>query len=132
MGRLENKSKLGKILGRPRAAFSEMEPCPYPAPLAVMLGERTFVAGDYAALCTKHGAHAVMLLRGTEVTACLVATSIVKVGALGMHTKAVPTEAVAPLLNLPLSLQTEPASVVLHLQRGLEDYLRRHTDILLD
>lgn len=41
-------------------------------------------------------------------------------------------QAVAPLLNLPLSLQTEPASVVLHLQRGLEDYLRRHTDILLD
>jgi hypothetical protein len=77
----------------------QMEPAPYPVQLAVMLGEPTFVAEDYAALRQRHGAYAVMLLRGAEVTACLVATSIVKVGALGMHTKAVPTEAVAPFLT---------------------------------
>lgn len=40
--------------------------------------------------------------------------------------------AVAPLLNRPLADQTAPPATVLHLQRGLEDYLRHHTDILLD
>ena len=40
--------------------------------------------------------------------------------------------AVAPLLNRPLSDQTAPSATVLHLQRGLEHYLRHHTDILLD
>ena len=39
---------------------------------------------------------------------------------------------VAPLLNRPLADQTAPPATVLHLQRGLEDYLRHHTDILLD
>ncbi len=40
--------------------------------------------------------------------------------------------AVAPLLNRPLSAQTAPPAVVLHVQRLLENYLRHHTDILLD
>ena len=39
---------------------------------------------------------------------------------------------VAPLLNRPLADQTAQPATVLHLQRGLEDYLRHHTDILLD
>ena len=39
---------------------------------------------------------------------------------------------VAPLLNRPLADQIAPPATVLHLQRGLEDYLRHHTDILLD
>jgi hypothetical protein len=40
--------------------------------------------------------------------------------------------AVAPLLNRPLSEQTAPAATVRHLQRRLEDYLRSHTEVLLD
>ncbi|MFM9953828.1 MAG: hypothetical protein ACKVVO_07215 [Opitutaceae bacterium] len=39
---------------------------------------------------------------------------------------------VAPLLNRPLSDQTAPPAVVHALQRDLENYLRGHTDILLD
>ena len=39
---------------------------------------------------------------------------------------------VAPLLNRPLSDQTAPPAVVHTLQRNLENYLRGHTDILLD
>ena len=39
---------------------------------------------------------------------------------------------VAPLLNRPLSDQTAPPAVVHALQRNLENYLRGHTDILLD
>lgn len=39
---------------------------------------------------------------------------------------------VAPLLNRPLSDQTVPPAVVHALQRDLENYLRGHTDILLD
>ena len=39
---------------------------------------------------------------------------------------------VAPLLNRPLADQIAPPATVLRLQRGLEDYLRHHTDILLD
>lgn len=39
---------------------------------------------------------------------------------------------VAPLLNRPLSEQTAPAATVRHLQRRLEDYLRHHTEVLLD
>lgn len=40
--------------------------------------------------------------------------------------------AVAPLLNRPLSAQTAAPATVLHLQRLLENYLRGHTEILLD
>ncbi len=40
--------------------------------------------------------------------------------------------AVAPLLNRPLSAQTTAPATVHHLQRGLEHYLRGHTEILLD
>ncbi len=39
---------------------------------------------------------------------------------------------VAPLLNRPLSAQTAPPAVVHALQLDLENYLRGHTDILLD
>ena len=39
---------------------------------------------------------------------------------------------VAPLLNRPLADQIASPATVLRLQRGLEDYLRHHTDILLD
>ncbi|PAW68326.1 MAG: hypothetical protein B9S34_02710 [Opitutia bacterium Tous-C1TDCM] len=39
---------------------------------------------------------------------------------------------VAALLNLPLAEQSAPAPSVLRLQRRLEDYLRGHTEILLD
>ena len=39
---------------------------------------------------------------------------------------------VAPLLTRPLSDQTAPPAVVHALQRDLENYLRGHTDILLD
>ena len=39
---------------------------------------------------------------------------------------------VAPLLNRPLSDQTAPPAVVHALQCDLENYLRGHTDILLD
>ncbi len=39
---------------------------------------------------------------------------------------------VAPLLNRPLSEQTAPAATVHHLQRRLEEYLRSHTEVLLD
>jgi hypothetical protein len=41
-------------------------------------------------------------------------------------------EAVATLLNRPLADQTAPAELVLRLQHRLEDYLRGHTEILLD
>ena len=40
--------------------------------------------------------------------------------------------AVAPLLNRALSEQTAAPELVRHLQRGLEDYLRSQTEILLD
>ncbi|MEY2882002.1 MAG: hypothetical protein RLZZ15_4382, partial [Verrucomicrobiota bacterium] len=40
--------------------------------------------------------------------------------------------AVAPLLNRPLSAQTAAPATVLHLQHLLENYLRSHTEILLD
>lgn len=40
--------------------------------------------------------------------------------------------AVADLLNLPTSEQTSPTEDVARLQRKLEDYLRGHTDILVD
>ena len=39
---------------------------------------------------------------------------------------------VAALLNLPLAEQSAPAPSVLRLQRRLEEYLRGHTEILLD
>ncbi|PHX73315.1 MAG: hypothetical protein CK548_01740 [Opitutia bacterium] len=39
---------------------------------------------------------------------------------------------VAPLFNRPLSAQTAPPAVVHAIQRDLENYLRGHTDILLD
>jgi hypothetical protein len=39
---------------------------------------------------------------------------------------------VAVLLNQPLSAQSAPATEVSRLQRSLEDYLRGHTEILLD
>lgn len=39
---------------------------------------------------------------------------------------------VAPLLNRPLSEQTAPAATVRHLQRRLEEYLRSHTEVLLE
>lgn len=39
---------------------------------------------------------------------------------------------VAPLLNRPLSEQTAEADTVRRLQRGLEAYLRSHTEVLLD
>jgi hypothetical protein len=41
-------------------------------------------------------------------------------------------EVVAALLNLPLAEQTTAPAIVTRLQRRLEDYLRGHTDILLD
>jgi hypothetical protein len=41
-------------------------------------------------------------------------------------------EAVAALLNRPLSAQTAAPEVVLRLHRRLEEYLRGHTEILLD
>lgn len=41
-------------------------------------------------------------------------------------------EDVATLLNQPLADQTAPIAVVTRLQQRLEDYLRGHTDILLD
>lgn len=40
--------------------------------------------------------------------------------------------AVAPLLNRPLSAQTTTPATVRHLQRRLEEYLRGHTEVLLD
>lgn len=40
--------------------------------------------------------------------------------------------AVAPLLNRPLAEQTASPATVRHLQRRLEEYLRGHTEILLD
>jgi len=40
--------------------------------------------------------------------------------------------AAAALLNRPLSAQTGPAEEVARLQRGLETYLRAHTEIALD
>lgn len=40
--------------------------------------------------------------------------------------------AVATLLNRPLAGQTETAAAVTRLQRGLEEYLRGHTEILLE
>jgi hypothetical protein len=39
---------------------------------------------------------------------------------------------VATLLNRPLAGQTAPAATVARLQRRLEDYLRGHTEVLLD
>ncbi|MSU69981.1 MAG: hypothetical protein EXS39_04245 [Opitutaceae bacterium] len=39
---------------------------------------------------------------------------------------------VTPLLNQPLATQTAPPGEVARLQRRLEDYLRGHTDILLE
>jgi hypothetical protein len=39
---------------------------------------------------------------------------------------------VAPLLNRPLAEQTASPAAVIHLQRRLEDYLRGHTEVLLD
>jgi hypothetical protein len=39
---------------------------------------------------------------------------------------------VAALLNLPLAAQTAPVATVARLQRRLEEYLRGHTEILLD
>ena len=41
-------------------------------------------------------------------------------------------EAVAGLLNRPLAAQTAPSETVLRLQHRLEDYLRHHTEVLLD
>lgn len=41
-------------------------------------------------------------------------------------------ETVASLLNLPMAEQTAAATSVSRLQRRLEDYLRGHTEILLD
>jgi hypothetical protein len=41
-------------------------------------------------------------------------------------------EAVAALLNLPLAGQTAPTAAVARLQQRLADYLRGHTEILLD
>ena len=41
-------------------------------------------------------------------------------------------EQVATLLNQPLADQTAPIAVVTRLQQRLEDYLRGHTEILLD
>jgi hypothetical protein len=38
----------------------------------------------------------------------------------------------AALLNQPLAAQTAAISEVVHLQRRLEDYLRGHTEVLLD
>ncbi|MCX6951640.1 MAG: hypothetical protein NTV51_05590 [Verrucomicrobia bacterium] len=40
--------------------------------------------------------------------------------------------AVAPLLNRPLSEQTAEPALVRHLQRGLEEYLRSQTEVLLE
>jgi len=40
--------------------------------------------------------------------------------------------AVAPILNRPLSEQTAEPVLVRHLQRGLEDYLRSQTEVLLE
>lgn len=39
---------------------------------------------------------------------------------------------VAELLNRPLAEQTAEPGIVLHLQRRLEEYLRGHTEILID
>jgi len=41
-------------------------------------------------------------------------------------------ENVVPLLNQPVSVQAAEPSIVARLQRRLEDYLRGHTEILLD
>lgn len=45
---------------------------------------------------------------------------------------AVDRAAVATLLNRPLAEQTAPPELVTRLQRRLEEYLRGHTEILLD
>ena len=42
------------------------------------------------------------------------------------------SEAVATLLNRPVAEQTATPEIVERLQRRLEDYLRAHTEVLLD
>lgn len=85
---------------RPARAVVDPATVPYPKELAVMVGEATFTAEDYPALRLKHGKYSVLLLRGTGgISACLAVTSIIKVGILGRHTKAVPVKAVAEYLS---------------------------------
>jgi hypothetical protein len=45
---------------------------------------------------------------------------------------AIERDAIATLLNQPVAGQTAEPSLVAKLQRRLEDYLRGHTEILLD
>ena len=85
---------------RPMRAVADPATVPYPKELAVMVGEATFTAEDYPALRLKHGKYAVLLLRSPgSISACLAVTSIIKVGILGRHTKAVPVKAVAEYLT---------------------------------
>lgn len=63
----------------------------YPKHLAVMIGEQTFVAEDYATLVATYGKFAAMLLRtSSAVTAVATTMAIVKVGILGRSMKRVP------------------------------------------
>lgn len=87
---------------------------PYPEHLTVMVGEKTFTPEDYLVLRRDYGKYVVLLLRNADgISACLAVTSIVKVGILGRHMKAVPAKAVAEYLTSGENSLFEPYEEVL-------------------
>jgi hypothetical protein len=87
---------------------------PYPKHLTVMVGEKTFTPDDYLVLRRDYGKYVVLLLRNADgISACLAVTSIVKVGILGRHMKAVPAKAVAEYLTSGENSLFEPYEEVL-------------------